>query len=157
MGTFSIEHIINLAYIWLFLVPVIPTILLVLIKPSRFNRFGPKPKPLNTQERLFTGFINFFNFKSRASRGELFLFMCLSSAMLRVILNLIGIDSLPRLDVFWLVLVIPSLSAIIRRLHDINRSGWWALLIIFGPLSLIFLLMQPSQKTSIDLNSVIES
>lgn len=32
-----------------------------------------------------------------------------------------------------LILFFPSLAAAVRRLHDINRSGWW-LLIIFVPL-----------------------
>lgn len=27
--------------------------------------------------------------------------------------------------VFWLALFIPTLAVQIRRLHDINRSGWW--------------------------------
>jgi uncharacterized membrane protein YhaH (DUF805 family) len=26
---------------------------------------------------------------------------------------------------FWLALIIPSIAVQVRRLHDVNRSGWW--------------------------------
>ena len=30
---------------------------------------------------------------------------------------------------FWIVTLIPSLALGVRRLHDINRAGWWLLLL----------------------------
>lgn len=32
----------------------------------------------------------------------------------------------------WLALLVPSLAVGVRRLHDINRSGWW-LMLGYGP------------------------
>lgn len=29
---------------------------------------------------------------------------------------------------YWFVILVPSLAVLIRRLHDIGRTGWWALL-----------------------------
>ena len=48
------------------------------------------------------------------------------------------------------IMAIPTTSATVRRLHDIGRSGWWAVLWVFpvpvlGWLYLIPLLCKPSQ------------
>lgn len=47
--------------------------------------------------------------------------------------------------------LLPTLSITIRRLHDIDRSGWWTLLIFvpgLGVLILLFLLAQKSKGSS---------
>jgi len=50
----------------------------------------------------------------------------------------------------WLALLIPSIAVGVRRLHDINRSGWW-LMLGYGPLILGFpaALAQSEQVASI--------
>ncbi|MGN6424589.1 MAG: DUF805 domain-containing protein [Asticcacaulis sp.] len=47
-----------------------------------------------------------------------------------------------------LFFLLPSLAVGARRLHDINRTGWWLLLLLtgFGAIGLIVLLIWPSQK-----------
>lgn len=44
-----------------------------------------------------------------------------------------------------LILIIPQLAVGVRRLHDINRSGWWLLLWFtgFGMITLIIMMAQP--------------
>lgn len=45
--------------------------------------------------------------------------------------------------------LIPSLAVMIRRLHDIDRSGWWALISfipIVGPIVLIIFFVTPGTK-----------
>ena len=32
--------------------------------------------------------------------------------------------------IFWLIILVPWLAVTIRRLHDINRSGWWLMTIV---------------------------
>lgn len=42
---------------------------------------------------------------------------------------------------------IPTISAVIRRLHDIHKSGYWGLAFlvpIIGPFILLYWLLQPS-------------
>ena len=39
-----------------------------------------------------------------------------------------GISTFFLSDLWWLATLIPSLSMGIRRLHDINKSGWWLLM-----------------------------
>lgn len=58
----------------------------------------------------------FFQFSGRASRTEYWTF---------VIINFWVIATTWGLGVF--VVLIPSLAVAVRRLHDINRSGWWLL------------------------------
>jgi uncharacterized membrane protein YhaH (DUF805 family) len=38
-----------------------------------------------------------------------------------------------------LVLILPSLALLVRRLHDVDRSGWWALPLPVLSLSLLFM------------------
>lgn len=51
--------------------------------------------------------------------------------------------------IYSLALLVPSLSAGARRLHDTNRSGWWqliALIPLIGTIALIIFLAQDSQE-----------
>ena len=49
--------------------------------------------------------------------------------------------------VILLWLAVASLSIAVRRLHDINRSGWWLLLLpIFGVFVLFYWFAQPPSK-----------
>ena len=69
------------------------------------------------------GFTNYFNFNGRSSRAEYWwwiLFYILTS-----IVPLIG----PFIN---LILIIPTISLTARRLHDIGKTGWWQLIIIFN-------------------------
>ena len=46
--------------------------------------------------------------------------------------------------------MIPSLSSLIRRLHDTGRSGWWLwinLIPLFGPISLLIFTVEDSQPS----------
>lgn len=49
--------------------------------------------------------------------------------------------------IFFLLTFIPSLSSTVRRLHDINRSGWWIFLNFLplaGPIALFIYFCQES-------------
>ena len=78
-------------------------------------------------EAISRGFSNYFNFSGRATRAENWWF-ALFTAIGRLVLGVIGLFAdLPGVldGVFWIVTLIPSLALGARRLHDINRSGWW--------------------------------
>jgi len=50
--------------------------------------------------------------------------------------------------VFTLVMLVPSISVTVRRLHDTNRSGWWVLISLIpliGGIILIVFAVQDSQ------------
>ena len=88
-------------------------------------------------------------FSGRARRKEYWLFV-----LLYVILALVAIiiDSVvgtfdPESGyglIFILTilgLLIPSIAALVRRLHDIDKSGWWALLLIIPIAGLALLVL----------------
>ena len=73
------------------------------------------------------GFQHYFDFRSRSTRAEYWwwlLFVILTQQALNVVNIRIGI-------LFGLAVLIPGLALGTRRLHDINKSGWW-LLMWFG-------------------------
>ena len=79
-------------------------------------------------------FKNWNDFKGRANRSEYWYFVLFSS-IISLILSLIDMKllgfqaesptSTGTLDFIYSLLVfIPSLSLTVRRLHDVNKSGW---------------------------------
>ena len=54
-------------------------------------------------------------------------------------------------DLYSLVVLIPSIAVSIRRLHDIGKSGWWLLIAFIpciGAFVLLYFLIQDSQQES---------
>ncbi|WP_124981769.1 DUF805 domain-containing protein [Nonlabens xiamenensis] len=107
--------------------------------------------PLSFGEAIKLSFENYANFSGRARRSEfwyfkLFQLICLLPLSLLVLFtSFIGeaaaILSVMFAVIFYVALVIPSLSSSVRRFHDTGNSGWLVLLDLFcigGALSLIF-------------------
>ena len=96
------------------------------------------------------GFNNAFDFCGRASRSEFwwwFLFYVLASLIVALVSIIFALTPLvntiaPVLNALvHLVLFVPSLSVMVRRLHDIDFSGWLVLLLfipIVGALVLLY-------------------
>ena len=85
---------------------------------------------LNLPEAVKICFKKYFNFKDRASRSEYWYF-----ALFGVIVYGIGIGMIfISYKLIWLLvvisiaLIIPFIAVTARRLHDINKSGWFQLL-----------------------------
>ena len=89
-----------------------------------------------------------FNFKGRANRPE-FWYFTLFSTIISFIFSLIDTQFLGTSmsetgligGIYALISIIPSLSVTIRRLHDVNKSGWnllWSLTVI-GILYVLYL------------------
>ena len=71
---------------------------------------------------------NYLNVDGRARRTEYWMFMLIYIGMLvaaSLLDNLLGTGILGGLVA--LVHLIPSITVGVRRLHDINRNGWWLL------------------------------
>lgn len=75
------------------------------------------------------------DFSGRARRSEywyFFLFTVLVSIVASVLDNVLGTDVDTGSGLIGalasLALLLPSLAAGVRRLHDISRSGWWVLI-----------------------------
>lgn len=93
---------------------------------------------------IASAIINYFNFRGRAGRTEFWFWVMFAAAvwLLALWLDLTFVppylgympmeDGAPRpLSLGWLVLcIIPTISIIVRRMHDNDRSGWWALTVL---------------------------
>jgi len=80
----------------------------------------------------------YFSARGRISRSQYWLRFFLPVFLIGMVLNVIGITSdalkwLPQL--FQLITLWPGIAALVKRIHDRNKSGWlvWAL---YGPLIL---------------------
>jgi uncharacterized membrane protein YhaH (DUF805 family) len=96
-------------------------------------------------------FKNYATLKGRASRSEFwffYLFIIIVSPVLSIITSFAadsGSEIITTLwaglyVIFYLAVLLPSLAVTVRRLHDVNESGWW-LLIYFLPVIGIFVLL----------------
>ena len=81
----------------------------------------------------------YVDFQGRAGRSEYWWFF-LFNVGITLITGLIS----DGLNVLWsLAMLLPSLAAAVRRLHDRDMSGWWVLLILvplIGGLALLIIL-----------------
>ena len=90
---------------------------------------------MDFQTSIKTCFNKFAVFSGRASRSE-FWFFVLFGILGGIITSIIDVMILgypfeengPINLIFSVALIVPSLSVAARRLHDINKSGWWQLL-----------------------------
>jgi uncharacterized membrane protein YhaH (DUF805 family) len=101
-------------------------------RPSLPNTMGAASSELpmvSFIDAIKLGFRNYFKFSERSTRAEFWwwaLFYQISSIVLTVFGEVVGAGPLAML--FFLAILIPSFALAVRRLHDINRSGWWLLL-----------------------------
>ena len=126
------------------------------------------------------GFKNTFNFSGKSKRGEFwffFLFFLIAYLSVWILDELffdvtVDLNDLPLVTflplgyidpevglivlLFRPVMVVPSMSATIRRLHDVGKSGWWSILWIFplpilGWFWLVPLLLRPTKDAASEI------
>jgi uncharacterized membrane protein YhaH (DUF805 family) len=109
-------------------------------------------------EAIASGFANYANFSGRAQRSAYWwwaLFTALVSLVTQALDTAlrpgpvsyssyggatVGVIS----GIVGLLLIIPSLAVLVRRLHDTDRSGWWWFILIIpviGWLAMIYFLV----------------
>ena len=102
-------------------------------------------------DAISQGFNNYFTFYGRATRAENWwwaLFTIIGVVALSIVENIVGIPAVLS-GIFRLATLIPSFALGARRLHDINRSGWWQLLwfaILIGWIILIVWAIKQGDK-----------
>ncbi|HEY0964435.1 MAG TPA: DUF805 domain-containing protein [Candidatus Paceibacterota bacterium] len=99
---------------------------------------------------------NYTTFDGRARRREFWLFI-LASFIISIVLGMLDSALSPMLGldpdfveesggvlsgIYSILVLIPSIAVGIRRMHDINKSGWWMLI----PLYNIYLWAQPGTE-----------
>lgn len=101
---------------------------------------------------------NYFGFSGRSRRKEywmFFLFNVIVAFVLGLVDGVLGLTTETGLGMlgllYSLAVLIPGLAVGVRRLHDIDKSGWWTL-IIFLPLigAIVLLVFAATEGTSGD-------
>lgn len=99
---------------------------------------------MNFVEAVKTCLSKYADFKGRAARPEFWWFMlfCMLASVVTAVISerLSGVVSL--------LLILPAIAATARRLHDIDKSGWWQLVSLVpfvGWLIVLYWYLQPTQ------------
>ena len=88
-------------------------------------------------EAISNGFRNYVTFAGRASRSE-YWYWVLFTFIVGVVTATLdyvafpGSDYSPTNSLASLALLLPSFAVLARRLHDIDRTAWWLLLLLTG-------------------------
>ena len=105
-------------------------------------------------------FSNYFNFSGRARRSEYWYFIFFGMIVSAVLSatgeqtpmefagEVIMVRQSRLLSVFNLIVFIPRLAVLVRRLHDVGKSGWsyfWILLPIAGVIMILIWLCRAGQ------------
>ena len=97
-------------------------------------------------QAISSGFQNYVNFSGRAARSE-FWYWTLFALLASIAAGLVDLALFAQWDVspinslVGLALFLPGLAVSIRRLHDLDRTGWWFLLVFIPIVGWIVLLI----------------
>jgi uncharacterized membrane protein YhaH (DUF805 family) len=119
----------------------------------RFHRNGirsslcgrKRESAITFQHAIASGFQNYATFAGRAPRSEYWywvLFALLVGAAAAILDQAFfpGLDTHPLHSLASLALFLPGLAVSVRRLHDLDRTGWWMLIMLTG-IGIILLLI----------------
>jgi len=112
---------------------------------------------MKMKEAVISVLTNWNNFSGRACRSE-FWYFCLAAVLVQVIISIIeiatGMVDIESIGmgilsiIFFLLILVPSISVTSRRLQDRGWSGWWQLLYltIIGYPVIVVLNMLPAKE-----------
>jgi uncharacterized membrane protein YhaH (DUF805 family) len=97
---------------------------------------------MNFAQAISSGFSHYVGFSGRAARSEYwywFLFVIIGYIVTGIIDAVLGLGFISGL--FGLVVLLPGIAISVRRLHDLDRSGWWVLLGLIPVVGAIILII----------------
>ena len=111
-------------------------------------------------QSIASGFQNYINFSGRSGRSEYWYWILFNLVaylgifvvglvLTFLISEVIGIVTLVLYIGFAVAAFIPSFAVMVRRLHDLDRSGWWWLvnfIPFIGFLIFLYFMVQPSDE-----------
>lgn len=107
----------------------------------------------NYRQAILTCFKKFADFKGRARRSEFWYFE-LFCVLISLAFSFISEDAA---TIAMIVTFIPNIAVSVRRLHDIDRSGWWMLIALVPIVGILLLLFWATQEGNPTTNQYGES
>jgi uncharacterized membrane protein YhaH (DUF805 family) len=104
---------------------------------------------MNFVDAIKSGFGNYVGFSGRAARSEYWfwtLFTFIAYIVAGIIDFYVGLGFVGM--VVSLALLLPSIAVAIRRLHDLDRTGWWLLLAFTGIGAIVLLVWDCMKGTT---------
>ena len=102
---------------------------------------------------------NYVTFTGRAPRSEywfwvlfVFIISIVASILDAVVFPWSSAGSGPLSLILTLGLLLPNLAVAVRRLHDIDRSGWWLLIILIPLVGIIVFLVWACTRGTLGAN-----
>ena len=111
-----------------------------------------------TIENYKNGWSRGFDFSGRATRSEYWTFILLNGVLERIFgvvdeVFFEGVSDFGVLSVLWVVVaIVPTISIMIRRLHDIGKSGYWLLTVLIPLVGQILWLVWALTKSKEPVN-----
>lgn len=92
----------------------------------------------------FSALSKYIQFCGRARRREYWFFLIISM-LIGVLLSCVGEAfgggrGVQLEEIYSLLVLLPAIGVMIRRLHDSNRSGWWALISIIPVIGTVIMI-----------------
>ena len=87
---------------------------------------------------------NYANFEGRLGRGAFWRFVAVNFVVyvvLAILGQTFGVLFWLAYIVWWLGLIVPSIAATVRRLHDTNKTGWLVLIALIPIVGAIILIV----------------
>ena len=106
---------------------------------------------MNFGQAISSGFRNYVGFTGRACRSE-FWYWTLFTVVGSICLSILDTAVFPQIlwsplgTVFSVALLLPSLAVMVRRVPDVDKSGWFVLLIFIPVIGWIILLVWELRK-----------
>jgi uncharacterized membrane protein YhaH (DUF805 family) len=135
--------------------------IIVPIFPTDGSAWHPPCGGRNDQERIqsMSWFVkclqNYVTFSGRARRKEFwmfYLFYTIFGLVICFIQGLAGMEDPMLLGIYVLAMCLPAISVLVRRLHDIDKSGWWVWIayvpVVGGIILLVFECMEGTKGTN---------
>lgn len=98
---------------------------------------------MNFFDAIKTCLVKYVDFTGRASRSEFWyfvLFVFIAEVCLLVLYRPLGMA-------FVLAAILPRVAVAVRRLHDIDRSGWWLLIALIPVVGWIVIIIWYCQRS----------
>ena len=108
------------------------------------NQTGRPANKMPFMDAMKSGVSNSFKLEGRATRSEYWWFV-LGGIIFQMVCTIVATKTIGILALLPFLLIPAAITLVVRRLHDVGKSGWWffiGLIPFVGMIYLIYLFVQ---------------